>query len=57
MLQVIKQTKEEQFKMYMKLPKKELIEMLIESNRIIDEFYNSTTIHYFIQDEEIHKMD
>lgn len=57
MHQISKQTKEEQFSMYMQLPKEEIANMLIESNRIIDEFYNSTTIHYFTQDEEIHKMD
>lgn len=36
MLQVIQQSKEEKVKMYMKLSKKKLVEMLIECNRIID---------------------
>lgn len=35
MYQVIQQTHEEKVKMYMKLPKKQIIEMLIECNRII----------------------
>lgn len=35
MLQVIEQTDEEKFKMYMKCSKKKLIEMLIESNKHI----------------------
>jgi len=34
-MQVVKQTKEEKMKMYMKLPKKKLAEMLIEANRVI----------------------
>ena len=33
MIQIIEQTKEEKVKMYSKLSKKELIEMLIEANR------------------------
>jgi hypothetical protein len=33
MLQVIEQIPEEQFKMYMKIPKKQLILMLIECNK------------------------
>ena len=37
MLQVIEQTREEKIKMYMKIPKKALIEMLINCNEIIDE--------------------
>lgn len=36
MYQVIKQTKEEQIKLYMKCTKKELSEMLYECNRIIN---------------------
>ena len=35
-LQVEKQTDEEKLKMYMKSSKKELAEMLIEANRVID---------------------
>lgn len=36
MLQIIKQSHEEKVKMYIKLPKKKIVEMLIECNRIID---------------------
>lgn len=36
MVQVVKQTHEEKLKMYMKLSKKELSEMLIESNKCLD---------------------
>lgn len=35
-MQIIEQTKEEKMAMYMKLPKKQLVEMLIESNRVLD---------------------
>lgn len=35
MIQVIEQTHEEKLAMYMKLPKKQVVEMLIECNRII----------------------
>jgi len=31
-------TREEQAELYMKLPKEKLVEMLIECNRVIDEF-------------------
>ena len=44
--QVIKQTREEKIKMYMKLPKKKLAEMLEEYNRIIDEYNKITKIRY-----------
>ena len=33
MITIIEQTDEEKMKMYMKLPKKKLVEMLIESNK------------------------
>jgi len=36
MLQVIKQTREEKVKMYMKTPKKELAEMLVNCNEALD---------------------
>jgi hypothetical protein len=36
MLQVIKQTRSEKVKMYMKLPKKKLAEMLVNCNEILD---------------------
>lgn len=36
MIRTLEQTKEEKITMYMKLSKKELIEMLIESNRLLD---------------------
>lgn len=35
MLQIIEQTREEKIAMYMKLPKKQIIEMLINCNDII----------------------
>ena len=35
MLQIVEQTHEQKVAMYMKSPKKELIEMLIESNRLL----------------------
>ncbi len=36
MLQVIKQTDKQRFKMYKKLKKKKIIKMLIECNKIVD---------------------
>lgn len=36
-LQRAELTKEEQIELYMKLPKKKLVEMLIECNRVINE--------------------
>lgn len=36
MIQVIQQTDEEKMAMYMKLPKKEIIKMLIECNKILE---------------------
>jgi hypothetical protein len=36
MMQVIQQTDEEKMAMYMKLPKKEIIAMLIQCNKILD---------------------
>ena len=39
MMQVIEQTHEEKMKMYMKLPKKEIIAMLIQCNKILDSRY------------------
>lgn len=36
MMQIVKQTKEEKIKMYMKCPKKQLAEMLWSCNVIID---------------------
>ena len=38
MHQVIKQTDEEKTKMYMKVSKKKLIEMLIQCNKIIENY-------------------
>jgi len=35
MLQIIEKSHEEKVKMYMKLPKKELIEMLIKANKTL----------------------
>ena len=35
MLQIVEQTKEEKMAMYMKLPKKQIVEMLINCNDII----------------------
>lgn len=42
MVQTIEVTKEDRVKMYNKLSKSELIEMLIESNNIIDKFITPT---------------
>jgi hypothetical protein len=36
MMQIIQQTDEEKMAMYMKLPKKEIIAMLIQCNKILD---------------------
>lgn len=36
MLQIVEQTEEEKMAMYMKFPKKKLIEMFIECNKFID---------------------
>lgn len=36
MIQIVKQTHKEKIEMYMKSTKKELIEMLIECNRLLD---------------------
>ena len=44
MLQIIETTKEEKIKMYNKLSKKELIEMLIEANRHLNN--RQPTINY-----------
>ena len=38
-MQVIQQTDEEKMAMYMKLPKKKIIEMLIQCNKILDSRY------------------
>ena len=35
MLQIVEQTKEEKIAMYMKLPKKQIVEMLINCNNIV----------------------
>jgi hypothetical protein len=39
MIQIIQQTDEEKMAMYMKLPKKKIIEMLIQCNKILDSRY------------------
>ena len=46
MIQEVKQTHEEKIKMYMACTKKELIEMLIEANRILD------TINLFVNQQK-----
>jgi len=56
MHQIKKLTEKEQIEMYMKLPKEEIISMLIESHKIIEEF-NAPFLKDYIRDEEIHKMD
>ena len=38
MLQIIEQTREEKIKMYLKVPKLKLIEMLLENQRMVEEF-------------------
>jgi hypothetical protein len=37
MMQIVEQTHEEKIAMYMKLPKKQLAEMLIECNALLDQ--------------------
>ena len=44
MLQVLELTKEERLAMYMKLPKKQIAEMLVESNMIIDYLINKDVL-------------
>ncbi len=44
MYQVIEQTDEEKFEMYNKLPKKQVIEMLMECHRIIERLSTVTTV-------------
>lgn len=39
MMQIIQQTDEEKMAMYMKLPKKEIIAMLIQCNKMLDSRY------------------
>jgi len=56
MHQIKKLTEKEQIEMYMKLPKEEIISMLIESNKIIEEL-NAPFLKAYICDEEIHEMD
>ena len=48
MIQVIKQTRKEKIKMYMKVPKKKLIEMLINCNEILDGMYKDQKPFYYI---------
>ena len=38
-VQIVEQTDEEKFKMYNKLPKKEIIRMLIQANKLLDSLY------------------
>ena len=38
MIQIVKQTESEKIAMYMKCSKKELISMLMENQRLVDEF-------------------
>lgn len=38
MLQIVEQTREEKVAMYMKLPKKQIIEMLLENQRYVEMF-------------------
>ena len=44
MIQIVKQTHDEKVKMYMKNTKKELIEMLIQCNLILDQIKPKITI-------------
>lgn len=39
MIQIVKQTEKEKFAMYSKLPKKELIQMLIAANEVVDRIH------------------
>jgi len=47
MYQIIEQTHEEKVKMYSKLNKKELVEMLIEANNHLDRFTNPTKYLFY----------
>ncbi len=51
MVQIVEQTKEEKLAMYMKLTKKELAEMLINCNEIIDKI--TPVISYHGQQEMV----
>jgi hypothetical protein len=46
MMQIIKQTDKEKIKMYNKMSKKKLIEMLIQANKVLDSFYRNTNLPY-----------
>jgi len=51
MMQIVEQTHEEKVAMYMKLPKEELIEMLIECNNIL---HKRPMVEYNIKEHKPH---
>ena len=53
MIQIIQQTDEEKMAMYMKLPKKKIIEMLIQCNKILENKMEVIDTNYVQSDEEI----
>lgn len=55
-MQILEQTQKEKEKMYMKLPKEEIVKMLIECNKHLSNMV-SFKIKDFTNDEEIHKID
>lgn len=55
-MQVVEKSFEEQFNMYIELPKEEVVKMLIECNKHLSNIL-SFRIKDFTNDEEIHKMD
>lgn len=57
MHQIKKLTEKEQIEVYMKLSKEEIVKLLMESHRLLDEFTQSFNLNSYIFDEEIHKMD
>lgn len=47
MYQIIEQTEEEKIAMYMKMPKKQIIKMLLNCNRLIDELTKPTKTYKY----------
>lgn len=52
MMQVVKQTDEEKMVMYMKCPKKQLAQMLIQCNKILD-----SRSEYYLDVNDIEKIE
>lgn len=53
MIQIVQQTDEEKMAMYMKLPKKKIIEMLIQCNKMLENKIEVIDTNYVQSDEEI----